>query len=169
MRKNKRDWLYKPARDAETAANNGNMKGVNDITKTICNERPRHVDNIRDKDGKLLTNEGEVSARWKERFSEVLNRSEPLEPTDIENIGIVELDIDASPPTYEKVRTVLRELKKGKVPSIDNNTAELLRTDLETATVSIQEVIRKVWIEEKLPTDWKRGLIVKLPKKGDLT
>ena len=30
-------------------------------------------------------------------------------------------------------------------------------------------MIRRVWTEEKAPTDWKRGLIVKLPKKGDLT
>ena len=35
--------------------------------------------------------------------------------------------------------------------------------------MNIQELIRKVWIEEKVPTDWRRGLIVKLPKKGDLT
>ena len=57
----------------------------------------------------------------------------------------------------------------GKAPGIDNIAAELLRADLETATVNIPELIRKVWIKEKVPTDWRRGLIVKLPKKGDLT
>ena len=169
MRKDKRDWLDRLASDAETAANNGNMKGVYDITKTICKERQRQVDNIRDKDGKLLTKEGEVSARWKEHFSEVLNRPEPSEPADVENTDIVELDIDDSPPTYEEVRTVLRELKNGKAPGVDNITAELLRADIETTTVNMQKLIRKVWTEEKVPTDWKRGLIAKLPKKGDLT
>ena len=113
-----------------------------------------------------------VYINWKEHFSRVLNRPEPLEPADIESNGIVELEIDASPPTYEGVRTVLTgtEQKNFKAPGIDNITAELSRADyLETATVNIQEQIRKVWIEEKVPSGWRRGLIVKLPKKGDLT
>ena len=64
---------------------------------------------------------------------------------------------------------MLKELKNGKAPGVDNITAELLRTDPETSARQIQELLRRVWTEEKAPTDWKRGLIVKLLKKGDLT
>ena len=66
MTKDKRDYLDyldRLAYDAKTAANNGNMKGVYDMSKTICNKRSRYVDNIRDKDAKLLTKEVEVSER----------------------------------------------------------------------------------------------------------
>jgi hypothetical protein len=27
----------------------------------------------------------------------------------------------------------------------------------------------QIWTEEKIPLDWKKGLIVKIPKKGDVT
>jgi len=30
-------------------------------------------------------------------------------------------------------------------------------------------VLHKAWEQEQIPEDWQRGLIVKLPKKGDLT
>ena len=29
-------------------------------------------------------------------------------------------------------------------------------------------LFRKVWDEEKLPSDWKEGFVNKIPKKGDL-
>ncbi|CAH8631581.1 unnamed protein product, partial [Heterobilharzia americana] len=30
-------------------------------------------------------------------------------------------------------------------------------------------LLQKVWKEEKVPDDWKKGYLVKLPKKGDLS
>jgi len=38
MRRDKRQWLDRLANEAETSANNGNMKGVYDITKLLSNE-----------------------------------------------------------------------------------------------------------------------------------
>ena len=100
---------------------------VVDITKTICNER--QVDSIRDKHGKFRTKEGEVSARWKEHFSEVLNRPKPPEPVDIETVGAVELGIDEDPPTYEELRTVIRELRMVKHQKL---TTSLLNSYVQT-------------------------------------
>jgi hypothetical protein len=30
-------------------------------------------------------------------------------------------------------------------------------------------MLEKIWNEGKVPADWKKGLIVKLPKKGNIT
>ena len=142
------------------------MKGVYDIAKTICNERPRQVDSVRDKQWHLLTKESEVRARWNEHFCEVLNRPNPPEIADVQTQNVQDIIVDEIPPSYEEIRKVLKELKNGKAPEVDNITVEFLWTDHETSTRQIQDLLRRVWTEEKAPTDWKRGLILKLPKKG---
>ena len=53
-RKDKREWAEHIAREAEDAASQRNMKGVYEATKKLCNEMPRHIDIVKDKDGNLL-------------------------------------------------------------------------------------------------------------------
>ena len=171
MRRDRRQWLDKLAEEAETSARCGNMKGVYDITKRLCNDKPKQVDNVKDKNGKLLTKENDVKTRWKEHFQEVLNRPEPAHPaeidTDLEEAQ--KLEIDTAAPTKEEIRHVLKGMKNGKSPGIDNITGELLRADMETATDQIHKITSMVWSKEQTPDDWRKGLIIKLAKKGDLT
>jgi len=171
LRRDKREWLDKLAQEAQTSANNGNMKGVYDITKRICKERPKQIDSVKDKNGKLLTNEKEVKMRWKEHFHEVLNRPEPENPAEInmEQEGVHELEIDVTPPTKDEIRCTIKTIKNGKAPGIDNITAELLKADIETATDQIHKITSIVWNTEQIPDDWRKGIIIKLAKKGDLT
>ena len=49
-----------------------NMKGVYEATKKLCNEKPRHIDMVKDKDGNLLTKDDEIRKRWGEHFDNVL-------------------------------------------------------------------------------------------------
>ena len=56
------------AREAEKSYNNGNLKGVYESTKKLCNEQQRRVEVIRDEQGKMLTTEKEVLDRWKQHF-----------------------------------------------------------------------------------------------------
>ena len=58
-------------------------------------------------------------------------------------------------------------MKSWKAPGIDNITAELLRTKVKFSARKIHELLSKVWIFEAIPEAWKRGLIIKLPKKGN--
>jgi len=34
---------------------------------------------------------------------------------------------------------------------------------------ALYKLLNKIWREEKIPDEWKKGLLVKLPKKGDTT
>ena len=34
---------------------------------------------------------------------------------------------------------------------------------------SLHQLLNLVWTEEEIPNDWKKGLLVKLPKSGDLS
>ena len=59
MRKNKRKWADELASEAERAAGNGRMKELlnsnSQITKTLCNEKSKTCNTVKDKDGNLLT------------------------------------------------------------------------------------------------------------------
>ena len=80
LRRDKRKWMDNIAEEAEKCAALGQMKGVYDGLKKLCNDRPRTVDAVKDKAGKLLTTEAEVKKRWEEHFCEVLNRPVPETP-----------------------------------------------------------------------------------------
>ena len=169
MRKDKRQWLDRLATEAETAANQGNMKGVYDITKQLCNERPKSIGMVKSKNGNILTKDSDIKKRWKEHFDEILNRPDPSEPALIDTDNIEELNIDTGPPTIQEIKLALREMKSGKAPGIDNITTEILKADIETTVREMHKLIGEIWVAEEIPQDWKRGVIIKLAKKGDLT
>ena len=50
----------------------------------------------------------------------------------------------------------------------DNIAEELLKADLDTSTDIFFSLFEEIWEEEKLSGNWKEGLFIKLPKKGDL-
>jgi hypothetical protein len=52
---------------------------------------------------------------------------------------------------------------------VDNITAEILKTDMETTVKELHTLFNTIWTTAKTPNDWRRGLIIKLAKKGNLT
>ena len=104
-----------------------------------------------------------------EHFREVLNRPDPAERACIAQPLGEKLNIDCSPPTKNEILKATKSLKNNKAPGIDNITAEVLKTDIRFATDWLYDLFHKIWNAETIPEEWCRGLIVKLPKKGDRT
>ena len=98
----------------------------------------------------------------------VLNREAPSSPPTDEEMGEEELDIDMEPPTEEEIMKAVQALKNGKAPGIDQITAELLKADTESTCVELKHLFDLIWQEEKMPEQWKQGLICRVPKKGNL-
>ena len=126
------------------------------------NSRP-----VRDKEGKLLTHIDDQLARWKEHFQEVLNRPPPqdapqLEPEDL-------LHINTGPITKAEIRKSLRSLKNGKATGTDNIPPEALKEGGEVIVDQLHHLLNLIWTTEEIPMEWKKGLLVKLPKHGDLS
>ena len=169
MRKDRRKWTDNMIEEAEKAANNGRMKTVYEITRTLSNEKRRTPSVIKDKEGKILSNEEDCKKRWKEHFEEVLNRPVPTNP--IENLDEKEIleNIETGPITREEITRALKSLKSGKSGGKDGITAELLKADPVTTVNYLERMFKAVWEHEKVPADWNKGLIVKIPKKGDKT
>ena len=60
-------------------------------------------------------------------------------------------------------------MKKGKAAGIDSITIELLRAGGDVTTEALYELFTRIWDKEEIPEDWSKGLMVKLPKRGNLT
>jgi len=56
-------------------------------------------------------------------------------------------------------------MKSGKAAGKDSITVEMLKADVETNTDVLQELVQIIWDQKKIPEDWSKGLIVKLPQK----
>ncbi|XP_072906368.1 uncharacterized protein [Hemitrygon akajei] len=167
LRKDKRSYFNEMAEQAETAASKGDLKALYMTTKLLRGKKSNFNRPVRDKTGHLLTSvEGQL-ARWKEHFQEVLNRPPPQNPPDLEpgdplNINIGEI-------TKQEIRKALKNLKNGKAAGEDNIPAEALKEGGEVMVDHLHILLNLIWRTGEIPSDWKKDLLVKLPKSGDLS
>ena len=167
MRQDKRAWMEDIVKEAEENAQNGNMKGVYDATRKICNVFPKTSGAVKNKEGSILTKEDEVLQRWKEHFEEILNREEPESIADVDtNTPVIE-EISSDYITKDEIHKAIMNLKNGKAPGDDMIAAELLKADMKTTVTLLHKLFLKVWENEWTPEDWRNCVIVKIPKKGD--
>ena len=140
-----------------------------DAKKRLCNGKPRNVAIIKNKHGKVLTRDDEIRKRWGEHFEEVLNRPPPTSEVDIEvKIDSIE-NIKIGYITRNEIKNAMYKMKRDKAAGIDSLTTEFLNVDKDVTTEVLYELFTRIWEKEELPEDWSKRLIVKLPKRGDLT
>ena len=173
IRSDKRKWMDGITSEAEDAARKQQMRTLYRLTKVPCNERPKSSTAILDKSGNLVSGKKEIQARWTEHFREVLNREELTDPITMEDECVFQLgklieEIAITEPTIGEVKAAIERLKNGKSPGVDSITAELLKAYKEFSAAKVHQLEEKVWKHEKIQDKWKRGLIIKLPKKGNL-
>ena len=168
IRRDKRAYLEELASAAEKAASLNQQGTVYKITNLLCGRKFRNIKHIKNKQGQLLTTEKEQEDRWTEHFREILNRDPP--PYQIETQEAVEdLDININLPTKTEIIEAIQSLKNGKSPGADNLNAELFKVDPELSANILLPLYTKIWVEGKIPSDWTKGVIVKVPKKGALS
>lgn len=174
VRRDKREWAESLALEAENAAQMGRMKTVYDITKKLSNEKRKVMESVRDKAGHLITEELQIRSRWKEHFEEILNRPEPEYPVEQPNedeISEVSERIDCRTDyiSIGEIRRAMGDMKNKKAPGRDGITIELLKADNILTESILKELFEMIWDKEEVPSDWTKGIIIKIPKKGDLT
>ena len=79
-----------------------------------------------------------------------------------------ELPINCNKPSKAEVRKAIATLKNGKAAGPDNIPAEEIKADTETTVTILHSLFSKIWEKEEVPVQWKQGLVIKLPKKGDI-
>ena len=168
-------WAARIATELEHAASRGQQREVWQKIKTLAktNNKKKSAA-IRDKDGNLLSDPDLQRKRWAEYFSELLNPERPaIDLSDLDDEEDLEcfpfLADEDDPPSVHEISEGLKKLKNYKSPGEDGICNEQLKYGSGGLTMWLKEIFDKVWCEEKLPEDWLKGLIITVPKKGDLT
>jgi hypothetical protein len=108
-----------------------------------------------------------VLERWKEHFNDLLNagaeerqeatRKKPYESNDAK---------DFPAPSRKEVGNAISKLKNNKAPGDDSLPGELFKAGDVGLVDILHELIVRFWSEEKLPKEWKTGVICPIFKKG---
>ena len=111
------------ANEAQTAANQLNIRGMFNSIRWLTNNIRQTTVPIRDKEGKTITSiEGQIQ-RWKEYLEEILNTSTPPigEEETVSPSPTAELPISIRPPSKREIVDAIKTAKIGKAGS-DNSS-----------------------------------------------
>ena len=158
--KDKREWFDRQAQEAEDAAARNDMKQVYHIAKKITDSTKARSRPIKAKDGSLISKEEGKLERWAELFKEVLNRPAPNTPAQTVNSRNV-LPMDTQEFTEDEVRKAIATVKTNKSP-------EMMKAGGETIIQWMCGLCNQIWDSGIVPVDWKDGVVVCIPKKGNL-
>ena len=166
-RADKEIWFDDKVTEAETAAGRGDSKTLYRIVKELSGKTTQKLP-INDADGKPVKSFAEQAERWKQHFQAILNCQEPDNIHDFSNVQVEELAIEDGEITTDEVLRVIKKMKNGKSSGLDGIHAELLKNGGEEMVKRITRLCNQVWKMETVPRDWKDGIIIPLPKKGNL-
>ncbi|XP_073815639.1 uncharacterized protein [Musca autumnalis] len=161
-------YFNKIADEAEQASNVGNMRQVYVTIKKLSGNNIRSTASIRDKNGAELTTSDEQLNRWCEFFSENSTTSQNYQPLPTPSRRNQRRDIATHPPTRDEIKSALESLRNGKSSGPDNIPAELLKYGAPSLVDALFPIIRTAWTTSKIQDAWKEGVIITIPKKGDL-
>ena len=167
-RKDKRIFTDNLAQEAQNAADSGDTRTVYRVTKILTRSFYNQATVVKDKDGNVLMKEEDQLNRWAEHFKEILNRPNPEEEAEIEDMGF-QMEMRRGRITDQEIIEAIKSTKANRAPGEDRITSDMLKAEPETSARILSELFNQVWEEERVPEAWKKGVIVKLPKKGDLS
>ncbi|VDP51352.1 unnamed protein product [Schistosoma margrebowiei] len=136
IRADKKKYVEELATTAEKAAREGNLKQLYDTTKKLSGKYSKPERPVKDKEGKPITEIQQQRNRWEE----LLNRSAPMNPTDIE-AAHTDLPIDVNPPTTEEIRMAIRQIKSAKAAGPDNIPAEALKDQIAALRIIVEQSV----------------------------
>ena len=115
----------------------------------------------------LLRTAGEEMHRWREHFERVLNHEEPPNPPEVEQGD--KLNIRTGRITRVEIKSAINKLKNGRAAGCDIIPLEAIKAGGEVSEEVLLDLFNRIWSEEQVPEKWKKGLLIKLPKRGDLS
>ena len=143
IKKDKRDYIDDLARQAETAAGQGNLRDLYLMAKKLTVKFQQTDKPVKDKNGNPLTTSKEQLKRWAEHFRERLNRPTPDSPPDIP-FAETELPISCDKPSNAEIKKAIMTLRSGKAAGPD-----------ETVVNVLYSLFSKILEKEEIPAQWK--------------
>ncbi|KAI5717474.1 hypothetical protein M8J77_006391 [Diaphorina citri] len=119
---------------------------------------------IKDKNGQILYESGEIVNRWKEYFQDLLNI---VHQDNEEDTVIQTAEMEDIPPSRGEVANAIRKLKNNKAAGCDTIPSELIKKGGLKLEEEVTDLIQEIWKEEKMPSEWTKAVIIPIHKKGD--
>ena len=156
-----RDWF-----DENDQAISDVLAAKNNIRSRMMQKDQPRITPLRSKDGKEVHNTMEkISNRWKEHFSELLNRKSQVAPAALERIQQrPKVDLLNDLPTLEEVQTSISKLNLGKAAGRDGLFSGIFRVGGNHTAVVMHAVISDVWEKGEVPKDWRDAIMIPLYK-----
>ena len=98
------------------------MRTLYRLTNVLCNKPPKQSVAVEDQNGNLISGKEETLQRWKEYFKGVLNREEPNQRINDDEVNKEHMDIeeiDIREPSRIEIRNAIKQLNNGKASGID--------------------------------------------------
>ena len=109
-------------------------------------------------------------AQWVERVKETLNQPDLETTYNFDNeIHLPILNVNIDVITEEETASAISKMKNNKAAGIDEITAGLLKAGGQTIISTLTTLMNICWTSKMVPDEWRKGIIVELPKKGNLT
>ena len=159
--------LLLEAERAEEVGKRGDARTLYEITRKLSGRFQNTCKPVRNEAGVLLGSAEEEMHQWREHFQTVLNHEEPLNPPEVEPKD--ELNIRRGRIRHIEIKNAKKKLKNGKAAGCDNIPPETIKAGGEMSEEILLDLCNRIWSEEKVPEEWKKSLLIKLPKKGDVS
>jgi hypothetical protein len=166
-RTDKKLWIESKISQAEEAAGRNDSKTLYWTMKDLSGRAMQRVP-INGTDGKTLKSQEEEANRWTLYFQVFLDCRESTEIHDVSSDCIDTLDVDTDEKTTEEVEKAIKKLKNGTAAGIDDIQAKLLKHGGEELVRRLTKLCNRTRETGETPRDWCDGIIIPLPKKGDL-
>ena len=159
-RRDKEKFYNEKCNMIEQSNSNGNtrdlFKTIRDITGTFT---PR-IGIVKNKQGKDLSEEVEVKARWKECTEDLHRRDATISEE------FLARDFTREPSISEsEVIRAMKEVVNGKAPGIDNIPIDLFKGGRYEVQAMIKKICNRMLDTAKRPRQWKQSIYIPIPKK----
>lgn len=146
-----------------------NNKLFYNILKKTRRGKDTKLPQLKNKEGKILSDSNKIMERWKEYFQELLeadsnedkvqSTNKPKRPSQ-ENLSGTKI-------TEEEIKTGIQKMRIGKAAGKDTITPEMIKYLGENGIKLLHKIFNLAWKDNQIPLDWESAIIVPIYKKGD--
>ena len=117
---------------------------------------------INDRNGMDLTEAEDIKKRWQE-YTEELYKKDLHNPDNHDDV-ITHLETDIMEC---EVKWALESITTNKVSGGDGIPVELFQILRDDAVKVLHSICQQIWKTQQWPQDWKRSIVILIPKKGN--
>ena len=169
IRKMHDKWWEKKAEEVQGFPDSNNFKQFFNSLKTVFGPSKSGSSPLLSADGTtLIKDKAAIRERWKEHFSQLLNRPSSVDPTVLHQIprrAVIE-ELDDCPSLHE-VRNASKQMTNGKASGRDGISAEIFKALSNEALQIFHGILASIWEMEEMPADLRDVALFK--NKGTRT